>query len=96
MTGLDTNVLIRYITKDDDVQTPKAIEIVKSLTPSNKGFVSLAVIVEFIWVLDSVYGQDKKTIAEAVLKLTRSAKLTVQSGDEIEVALSGKCLRTHV
>jgi len=94
MIGFDTNILIRYITKDDHEQAQKAVKAIKSLTPSKKGFVCLAVIVECIWVLDSVYGQDRKTISEAVLKLTRSAKLVVQNSDEIETALS-RCLSSE-
>ena len=32
MTGLDTNVLVRYIMQDDAVQSPKATALIESLS----------------------------------------------------------------
>ena len=46
MIGIDTNVLVRYLTKDDQSQTERAVKFIKSLTPAEKRFISLAVIVE--------------------------------------------------
>jgi predicted nucleic-acid-binding protein len=88
MTGIDTNVLVRYLVKDDAVQSKKANDFIKSLSAINQGFVSLVTIVETIWVLDSVYDQEKELIKEAILKLTKSPRLVVQCGKEIEDALS--------
>ena len=39
-------------------------------------------------MLDSVYRQEQSTIAEAILKLTRSAKRVAQNGEEIEAVLA--------
>jgi predicted nucleic-acid-binding protein len=42
MIGLDTSVLIRYLTQDDPVQSAKATEILeRRLTPKKPGFVSV-------------------------------------------------------
>ncbi len=41
MIGLDTNVLVRYVTQDDPVQSAKASELIESLTTLSPGFVSL-------------------------------------------------------
>jgi predicted nucleic-acid-binding protein len=35
MIGRDTNVLVRYIMQDDPVQSPKAAELIESLTSDN-------------------------------------------------------------
>jgi predicted nucleic-acid-binding protein len=41
MIGLDTNVLRRYLTQDDPVQSAKATEILeRRLTPKIPGFVA--------------------------------------------------------
>ena len=88
MTGIDSNVLVRYLVKDDPVQSRKAVELFQTLTPTNKGFISLVAIVESIWVLGSVYKQEKELIRKAVLKLLGSARLQVQSDSVIEAALS--------
>ena len=53
MTGLDANVLVRYIMQDDPRQSPKATRLVESLTSEQPGFVSLVAVVERVWVLSS-------------------------------------------
>ena len=55
MIGLDTNVLVRYVTQDDPVQSPKASALIESLTTVSPGFVSLVSVVELVWVLQSCY-----------------------------------------
>ena len=90
LIGIDTNVLVRYLIKDDPLQSRKAVDLFKTFSSTNKGFISLVVMVESAWVLDSVYRQDKALIKEAILKLTRSSKLMIQSSNEIETALNNK------
>lgn len=46
MIGLDTNILIRYIVKDDPVNGPKASQIMASLTAQNPGWISITAIAE--------------------------------------------------
>ena len=48
MIGLDTNVLVRYLTKDDDSQWRQAVDIVEG---ADQCFVSNVVLCELIWVL---------------------------------------------
>lgn len=48
MIGLDTNVLVRKVTQDDPVQSPKASELIESLTAFAPGFVSLVSVVELV------------------------------------------------
>ena len=56
MIGLDTNILVRYLTQDDPIQSPKAREIIeRRLTEENPGFVSIVAMVETVWVLDRAY-----------------------------------------
>jgi len=88
MTGIDTNVLVRYLVKENTAQNKKAFDFIKTLSVTNQGFISLVTIVETIWVLDSVYGQKEELIKEAVLKLIKSPRLVIQCEKEIEDALS--------
>ena len=46
MIGLDTNVLVRYVTQDDPIQSPKANAPIESLSAFSPGFVSL------VWVME--------------------------------------------
>ena len=48
MIGLDTNILVRYLTKDNDQQWEQAVEIVEG---GEQCFIANIVICELIWVL---------------------------------------------
>ena len=87
MIGLDTNVLIRYLTQDDPVQSAKATEILeRRLTPKNPGFVSIVVMVETVWVLDRAYGLTAQEIATAVERLLQVEVLAIEYEQEVFAA----------
>jgi predicted nucleic-acid-binding protein len=94
MIGLDTNVLIRYLTQDDPVQSAKAREIVeRRLTPKDPGFVSVVAMVETVWVLDRAYGLRAQEIATAVERLLQVEVLAIENEQEVftaMVALKGR------
>jgi predicted nucleic-acid-binding protein len=52
MTGLDTNILVRYVAQDDPVNSPRANLIMNSLSAEDPGWISLTAIAEFAWVLN--------------------------------------------
>ena len=88
MTGLDTNVLVRYITQDDPVQSPKANEIIdRRLTPQNPGFVSTVAMAETVWVLDRAYGLSAKQIAAIVERILQVDVLIVENEQEVFSAM---------
>ncbi|SSY70101.1 PIN domain-containing protein [Alysiella crassa] len=62
-TGIDTNVLVRYLTQDDDVQAKIASNFLENLTLENQGFINNVVIVELIWVLSRHYQKPREYIA---------------------------------
>jgi predicted nucleic-acid-binding protein len=94
MIGLDTNVLIRYLTQDDPVQSAKAREILeRRLTPKDPGFVSVVAMVETVWVLDRAYGLRAQEIATAVERLLQVEVLAIENEQEVftaMVALKGR------
>lgn len=61
--GIDTNVLIRYITQDDDGQSKIASDFLESLTTQNQGFINHVVMVEVVWVLSRAYKKSRAQIA---------------------------------
>jgi predicted nucleic-acid-binding protein len=88
MIGLDTNVLIRYLTQDDHLQSAKATEILeRRLTPKNPGFVSVVAIVETVWVLDRAYGLMAQEIATAVERLLQVEVLAIENEQEVFTAM---------
>lgn len=87
MIGLDTNVLVRYVTQDDPVQSPKASELIESLTTLSPGFVSLVSVVELVWVLQSCYQTAKNDIVVVLETLLRTRELTIEHAEVIWQAL---------
>src|SRR6202451_3986646 len=84
MIGLDTNVLIRYLTQDDPVQSAKATEILeRRLTPKIPGFVSVVAMVETVWVLARAYGLSAQEIATAVERLLQVEVLAIENEQEV-------------
>ncbi len=88
MIGLDTNVLIRYLTQDDPAQSARATEILeRRLTLKNPGFVSIVAMVETVWVLDRAYGLTAQEIATAVERLLQVEVLEVENEQEVFTAM---------
>jgi len=88
MIGLDTNVLVRYLTHDDPAQTALANKVMDSLTPEAPGFLSTAVIAEVIWVLESLYGFSKLETIQTLDTLLRSKELIVERAEIVGQALA--------
>jgi predicted nucleic-acid-binding protein len=88
MIGLDTNILIRYITQDDPVQSRKATEIIeRRLTEENPGFISIVAMVETVWVLDRAYSLAAHEIAAAVERVLQTDVLVVENEQEVFTAM---------
>ena len=89
MIGLDTNILVRYLTQDDPVQSPMATEIIeRQLSEENPGFVSIVAMVETVWVLDRAYGFAAHEIATAVERMLQADVLVVENEQEVFTAMT--------
>ncbi|MGQ0696969.1 MAG: PIN domain-containing protein [Panacagrimonas sp.] len=82
MRAVDTNILVRLLTRDDPAQVLKAEAFVE-----NGAWVSQLVLAETLWALDSVYGLNAKAIAISVEMLLSHRKLMLQEPEVIEAAL---------
>jgi predicted nucleic-acid-binding protein len=88
MIGLDTNILVRYLTQDDPVQSAKAAEILeRRLTEKNPGFVSIVAMVETVWVLDRAYFLTAQEIATAIERLLQVEVLAIENEQEVFTAM---------
>ena len=84
MIGLDTNILIRYLTQDDPIQSRRATEIIeRRLTEENPGFVSIGTMVETVWVLDRAYRLTTNEIAAAVERMLQIDVLVLENEQEV-------------
>ena len=87
MTGLDTNVLVRYMMQDDATQSPRATRLIESLTAEAPGFVPVVVLVELVWVLTGSYGRDRAQVASVLDALLRSKELVLDRPEWVTQAL---------
>ena len=67
MKGVDTNILIRFLIGDDEQQAKKVYNIFKKAeSKKNELFVPLLVVLELIWVLESVYEIARTEILDSI------------------------------
>jgi predicted nucleic-acid-binding protein len=89
MIGIDTNVLVRYITADEPKQFGVAKNILESqCSKENPGVINLIVLCELVWVLRGAYKTDKKTILAVLRKLLGSAELSIETPELAWAALN--------
>ena len=82
MRAVDTNVLVRLITRDDRKQVAAA-----ELFVSKGAWVSTLVLMEATWVLTAVYDLTHAEIATAIDMLLHHRDLTIQDSDSVAAAL---------
>ena len=88
MIGLDTNIIVRYITQDDAKQALIATKVVEDeLSAGNPGFITLITLVEITWVLESCYDQSKQDILDILHGLLTTKQLMVERGDVAYLAI---------
>ncbi len=89
MIGLDTNVLVRYLTQDEPAQYAKAAAFIEAATEKGEQFlVNAAVLCELVWVLGSVYQYSRDEIADALEQMFATAQFEIERLDEARQALS--------
>jgi len=82
MRAIDTNVLVRLLARDDPGQLASAEAFVQA-----GAWVSLLVLMETGWVLDSVYGVKPGALASGLEMLLDHKQMVVQDADLVKVAL---------
>lgn len=79
MIGLDTNVIVRYLTQADPVQSRIAAELVeRGLTVDEPGFVSIVAMVETVWVLERSYSLTAIELSTAIERMLQIDVLDIQ------------------
>jgi predicted nucleic-acid-binding protein len=64
MIGLDTNVLVRYITADESKQAALASQLIESLDEQSPSYITSVTMVELSWVLESAYQFSRSQLVE--------------------------------
>jgi len=86
--GLDTNVMARFIMRDDPIQTKLADSTINSLTVRNPGYLSLVVLVELWWVLRRFYKCSVASCRQLFEEILLTDELIVEDGSSVSHALS--------
>jgi predicted nucleic-acid-binding protein len=88
MLGVDTNVLVRYLTRDDKSQYEKARRLIaREVATGEPVLVSLLVLLETEWVLRSRYELAKADIVTAFSALLNTTDLAFEDEPSVENAV---------
>jgi predicted nucleic-acid-binding protein len=87
--ALDTNVLVRLLTRDDEAQAARAREAFDRYAgESGALYVSDIVLAELCWTLARSYGLERADIARTVRALLDNASVALESPAAVGVALA--------
>ncbi|MCO4089993.1 MAG: type II toxin-antitoxin system VapC family toxin [Limnohabitans sp.] len=87
--SLDTNILVRYIVKDDDRQSMVVAKVFEHhIRKSESLWVPVTVMLELEWVLRSRYKFSKTDVIRTMSGLLNTFELEFESEGAIEQALS--------
>jgi predicted nucleic-acid-binding protein len=84
MIGIDTNVIVRLLTRDDPEQFDAAVRLVKASGPDRPLFVNPIVVAETIWVLERIYKTDRVTARKQVAGLLDTVEIKVPETMQID------------
>ena len=88
MLGIDTNVLVRFLIRDDEAQFEKARKLIKrELSAGRRVFVNQLVLMETEWVLRSRYAVPKSQIIETLSGLLDATDVQFEDEPSVEQAL---------
>jgi predicted nucleic-acid-binding protein len=89
MRGIDTNVLVRFLTQDDRRQVDRVDSLLAELEEAGEtAYVSTIVLCELAWVLRSLYGLRRKEIRATLEMLLQTAQLQVEDRAVVNRALT--------
>ena len=89
MTGLDTNVLVRYLVQDDPVQAKRANSLIdRAAVQDSAMFINHIVICELAWVLGRGYGYARVELAEVIEKILLARQFEIEKKDLVWSALA--------
>jgi len=86
--GVDTNVLVRYLTQDDAAQARRVDAVFEdALRQGKRIHIDDIVLCELVWVLRGAYRFGKATIAAALEKIMSTALFSFSNRELLRSAL---------
>ena len=88
MIGIDTNVLVRVIVRDDLDQARKAERFInRNCSSLQPGFINRIVLCELVWVLETSYRYPREKVALALKTVLRSFQFEVEDSGQAWLSL---------
>lgn len=89
MIALDTNVLVRLLTRDDAKQAERARALLEAHAHEDETvFVADVVLAELAWTLERAYQLDRTAIRHAMLSLVNNVTLCFESREVLREAIT--------
>lgn len=89
MIGIDTNILVRYLTQDDAEQSRIVEQIFsRHATSPNSIFINNIVMCELIWVLERGYKYSKEEISKALKQILSTEEFSFENQELLWLALN--------
>jgi predicted nucleic-acid-binding protein len=88
MIGLDTNVLLRFLVRDDAKHAARSARAIRDAAQRGEPVcVGPVVLCEMVWVLTSSYGYPRSEIARVLSDLLDADGLDIERRDVVRAAL---------
>ena len=89
MKALDTNVLVRFLVKDDEQQAKTVYRLFKQAESKAEAFfIPILVVLETVWVLEAVYETTRQEILDSIDELLLMPILEFEAQSAIRSFLS--------
>jgi predicted nucleic-acid-binding protein len=89
MRGVDTNVLVRFLVRDDPEQARKAREfLMQECNAEDPGLVNHIVLCELVWVLGSFYAYPRDAVVRALDGILDAVQLSVPDRNDVRLAIN--------
>ena len=95
MIGIDTNILVRHLIRDDPQQSDAVARFFQARSSSDPAFVSL-VVTEFCWVMKKSYVYKNAQIFESFQQLLRSDEFQFEDDDFLTTLFFGPVFRGDI
>ncbi len=90
MIAIDTNILVRHLTEDDPAQLKLVHTLFKANNQAGAVFISLIVLLELNWVMESCYRWERDKFCNAAEDILRCPQFTVENPLAVRMAV-GRC-----
>ena len=90
MKAVDTNVLLRFVVRDDPKQFEVASRFLTARTADDPAYVSLIVLAEMVWALERRYGYPRDSVRGVVLALLESAEVVFEAEASLSMLIAQK------